>query len=223
MISYKEIFNENTLNIFTDASMFNKQEETIGAPGYIAVIGDHAVFEDIRILRESSNSESELYAIYMAIQFAIMNKDKVKVINIFSDSQFAIFGLREWIFNWINSTRNDIMYNSSKKEVAHQSIFLNIIYTILAYDLKISFYHNRGHFSIKQIEKFIELFTKHNMLRDYIDRQTAETIIYYNNKIDNDTRDKITKLNVYPDKLQMLQYVARDDLDMNHYKKLLNI
>lgn len=224
MIKYEDIFNDNTLNIFTDASMLNNNNEAIGAPGYIAVIGNHAVHEDIRILRNSSNSESELYAIYIAIQYAIINKNKVKVINVFSDSQFAIFGLREWIFNWINTIRNDTIYNSAKKEVAHQSIFMNIIYTIIQYDLRVSFYHNRGHFSLNQIDKFINLFTKHNQLNDYIDRQTAESIIYYNDKIDNDTRDILIEESKHlPQKLEMLQYVPRNDLDLNYYKKLLNI
>lgn len=224
MIKYGDIFNDATLNIFTDASMLNNPNETVGAPGYVAVIGFFIVNEDIQILRESSNSESELYAIYMAIQFAIKNRNEVKAINIFSDSQFAIFGLREWIFNWCSNIKNDKIYNSAKKEVAHQSIFMSIVSTIIAYDLKVSFYHNRGHFSLNQINKFIYLFTKHNMLNDYIDEATAKTIIYYNGKIDKDTRNLLAENSNYlPEKLQMLQYNARNDLDLDHYRELLNI
>lgn len=224
MIRYKDIFNQNTLNIFTDASIVRKPNETVGAPGYVAVVGEEIINEDIRILRESTNNESEIYAIYMAIQFALKYKDYVKIINIFSDSQFAIYGLREWIFSWINNIKDDKLYSSTNKEVSHQSIFMAIVYTILTYDLKVSFFHNRGHFENKHVDLFIDQFTKHNFLRDNIDRETAKAIIYYNNKIDNDTRSQLYCIKTYPNyKLIMPQYLARNDLDMDHYKELLNI
>lgn len=224
MIQYDNIFNQNTLNIFADASITNRKKETIGSAGYVAVIGNDIVNQDVRILRQSTNSESELYAIYMAIQYALMNRHRVQTINLFSDSQFAVYGLREWIFKWVNNIRDDKMYNSSGKEVAHQSIFLNIIYTILYYNLEISIYHNRGHFKLSQLDKFIELFKQHNFLNDYIDKQTATTIIYYNDRIDNLTRDTLYKnINNLPDILSIPEYLANSDLDLNRYKKLLNI
>lgn len=223
MINYNQIFNEKTLNIFTDASMRTLRNEIIGAPGYVAVIGNNIVYEDIRILRESTNSESELYAIYMAIQYALLNRDKVQVINIFSDSQFAVYGLREWIFSWMNNIKNDRLYNSSKKEVAHQTIFMSIIYTILQYNLQISFYHNRGHFTESKINEFRKLFRKHNFLSDDIDIETARMIMKYNDSVDNNTRNKLYSTSNLPNKLEIPDYLARNDLDMNHYKKLLNI
>lgn len=223
MIHFNQIFNEKTLNIFTDASMRTIKNEVVGAPGYVAVIGNNIVYEDIRILRESTNSESELYAIYMAIQYALLNRDKVQVINIFSDSQFAVYGLREWIFSWVNNIRNDRLYNSSKKEVAHQTIFMSIIYTILQYNLQISFYHNRGHFTETKIDEFRKLFRKHNFLNDDIDLNAARKIMICNNYIDGITRSKLYSTYNSPSKLEIPDYLARNDLDMNHYKKLLNI
>lgn len=222
MIRYKNVFNKNTLNIFTDASTLNKSNEIIGAPGYIAVIDDIVVHKDIQILRETSISESELYAIYMAIQYALINIKRVSVINIFSDSQFAVFGLREWIFKWVNNIKDDKMYNSSGKEVAHQSIFMAIIYTILSYNLPVSFFHNRGHFKYNQIDEFIDLFTKHNFLSENIDKSIAKTIIYYNDRIDNETRF-VLKKGGFPPKLSMPEYLVRTDLNLDQYKKLLNI
>lgn len=223
MITYNQLFNEKTLNIFTDASIRKTSKETIGAPGYVAVIGDNIVHKDIRILRESSNNESEIYAIYMALQYAILMKDKVQIINIFSDSQFAIYSLREWIFKWVNNIRDDVLYNSSNQPVANQSIILNIINNMLLYDLPISFYHNRGHFKQNQIREFIELFKKHNFLEDDIERSIGLKIMYYNNIVDNDTRNLLKSTSTYPTKLDILKYYARDNLDLNHYKKLLNI
>lgn len=223
MIKCSDIFNNKTLNIFTDASVYKYNGETLGAPGYVAIIGDNIVGQRSIILRESTNNESELYAIYMAIQFALLNRDKVQVINIFSDSQFSVFGLREWIFGWVNHIKNDRLYNSSDKMVANQHIFMNIVYTILYYNLKVSIYHNRGHFKDNQVKEFINLFTKHNFLNDYIDYQTAYKIMYYNDIVDRDTRSLLHKTSVFPPKLEIPDYLARSDLNMNHYKKLLNI
>lgn len=222
MIKYEDVFNDKTLNIFTDASVYKNGNETIGAPGYVAVIGNQIVSQDTRILRESTNNESELYAVYLAIQYALFNRDKVEVINIFSDSQFAIFGLREWIFNWMNGIRDDRLYNSSNKLVANQHLFMNIIYTILGNNLKVSLYHNRGHFKYNQVKEFIRLFSKHNFLNDHIDFGTAYTIIHFNDMVDNNTRSLLRTGN-FPPKLEMPDYLARNDIDMNRYKELLNI
>lgn len=222
MIRFESVFNNNTLNIFTDASIYNHNGEDIGAPGYVAVIGNNVVDKQAIVLRESTNNESEIYAILMGIQFALANRDKVKVINIFSDSQFAVFGLREWIFKWMRNIKDDRLYNSSGKLVANQKIFMNIIYTILEYDLKVSIYHNRGHFSKNQIKEFIHLFSKHNFLNDYIDYRTASGIMYYNDMVDNYTRN-LLKEKIFPQKLEILDYAATKNLDMQQYKKLLNI
>ena len=224
MIKYKDIFNSKTLNIFTDASIRNVNNETIGAPGYVAVLGDQIISQDVRILRESTNNQSEIYAIYMAIQFALKYRNNVQVINVFSDSQFSIYGLREWIFNWMNNIYNDILYNSSGNMVSNQNIILAIIYTIIDYKLVINLYHNRGHFTIDKIPEFIELFKKHNFLNDYIDREAAEKIIRYNSIVDHTTRSLLHNTKVqYPDKLEIPDYLARTDLNMNYYKELLNI
>ena len=69
MIKCNSIFNDKTLNIFTDASVLKTEKETIGSPGYVAVIGENIVDQKSIILRESTNNESELYAINMAIHW----------------------------------------------------------------------------------------------------------------------------------------------------------
>ena len=223
MIRYNSIFNNKTLNIFTDASVLKLKGETIGSPGYVAVVGENIISERSEILRCSTNNQSEIYAILMAIQLAFYNKDKFEVINIFSDSQFAIYGLREWIFKWINNIYDDRLHNYAGALVANQKIFMNIIYIILDNDLKINFYHNRGHFKNNQVNEFIRLFTKHNFLNDYIDYQSAYKIMYYNDKVDNNTRSLLHSTNEFPPKLEILDYLARSNLDMNRYKELLNI
>ena len=49
-------------------------------------------------------------------------------------------------------------------------------------------------------------------------------IIYYNDIIDNFTRNSLCDQNIlsYP-KLEILDFYARDDIDMKKYKELLNL
>ena len=234
MIKYEDVFNKYTLNIFTDASITKVNGETIGCPGYIAVIKnrEEIPFEthtNSQILRNTTNNECELYAIRMAIQEAISMKDKFKIINIFSDSQFAVYGLREWMFEWITNMHGGRIHNSSCKPVANQDIFNAIVSDIIEHDLCVNIYHNRGHFNsgrVSELTKFIELFTKHNFLNDYINEELAFEIIKYNDKIDNFTRDRLKVPNalcIMNKPFVLPEYDARNDLDLNHYKELLNI
>ena len=102
---------------------------------------------------------------------------------------------------------------------------MNIIETILYNNLEVRIYHNRGHFrkTPAKVKKFIESFTRHNFLGDSIDEETACNIIYYNDMIDNYTRSMLQDPSTFPDKLNIPDYLARNDLDLNHYKELLNI
>ena len=232
MIDYERVFNPYTLNIFTDASMNNVNGETIGVPGFVAVNSNDNIPYNVKsssqVLRQTTNNECELYAIHLAVIEAIYNMDNYRVINIFSDSQFSVFGLREWIFDWKKNIRDGIMYNSSNKPVANQSLFMSIIYNILAYDLHINIYHTRGHFNDNKVDEFIESFTKHNFLNDFIDERLAKEIIKYNNEADHFTRDRVKLLKqkildtMYPP-LLIPQYDADSNINLNRYKKLLNI
>lgn len=222
MIKYDNVVNEYTVNIFADASIRTINNETIGCPGIVVILDKNIIHQDTRILRNTTNSEAELYAIYMAINYALQYNG-TKVINIFSDSQFAVYGLREWIFKWLNNIKDDTLFNSSKKEVAHQTLFMNIVYTILNNNLKVSIYHNRGHFPKTKIKEFVKLFKKHNFLHDDIEFKLGYFIIEYNDMVDKITRELLHNNLKLEDPLLLMQYMARDDLDMNYYKELLNI
>lgn len=226
MIRYHEVFNKDTLNIFTDASTKTIKGETLGLPGYVAVVGDEVISQKVIVLRSSTNNQSEIYAIKMAVEFALQHRDKVKVINIFSDSMISIYSLREWVFKWVNNIQNDNFMNSSNKEVSHQSIIMSIIRTILENNLKINLYHNRGHFNPnnkKEVAEFVSKFKEINMLKDDISTSIAIHIMKYNDMIDNASRDFIKGLPINDiDKLSILEYRA-DNFDINQYRYLLNI
>ena len=130
--------NSNTLNIFTDASIKQVGQETVGCAGAFCVAGkDRTIINQTnRILRYATNNSSEITAVKLGIDLAIDYRNDFDTINLFSDSKICIYGLREWIFNWIDNMSNGVLYNSSNTEVANQEMFKKIINLITHYNTK---------------------------------------------------------------------------------------
>ena len=67
----ENIFNKDTLNIFTDASITTIRKpghnETIGCPGAYVIGGDKELDLQTQILRNSTNNNSEITAIFMGV------------------------------------------------------------------------------------------------------------------------------------------------------------
>lgn len=229
--SESSLFNKNTLNIFTDASVCQKDHNT--CPGFVSYIGKDRINEKYLILDHSTNNEGEIYAIYMAITEAILKKPFISRINIFSDSRISVMGLREWIFNWIQNRKDSVLYNSSGEIVKNQELFLNCVFLILKYNLKIHLYHVRGHMNPgneTDVHKFIDSFKAHNecvffqpsislaiammncnahidnLTRNFLERYGNDsTVFHYNPKIDT-----------------LISPIYSNPIDMDKYKKLVS-
>lgn len=189
-----KLFNQDTLNIFCDASIYKRASETIGCPGSIIVTNSpDAVIAsgDFRFLRYSSNNNAEITAILMAVCQALQHRDQFNTINIFSDSKISVYGLRKWIFDWCNNIRDGEMYSSSGTPVANQQIFIHIVNLIVNNNLKLSLYHQKGHVSSSgNMNVAKQVFMDSNNIsitdeearyistfNDYVDRQTKTELI----------------------------------------------
>lgn len=230
----EELFNSKVLNIFTDGSIYKCKElnETIGCPGALAVQYKDNKFiqvdSDMILRRHSTNNDSEITAILLGIRIAIKNRHKFEKINLFSDSQICIFGLREWIYNWIKCTQDGIMYSSSGTEVANQEIIKLIIRLIVEYNLNINFYHQKGHVTgtFDSLKKALDVFNKSNgcNIRDY---NFIKIISQFNNDIDKFTGEYIQNVlfHMELDKIEnRTKPIILDPniLDINKYKLLIN-
>lgn len=177
------------INIFTDASIISTiYNETVGCAGAICM--EDNTLNKYEIIRDSTNNISEITAIKLAIDLAIENN--LSEINIWSDSQLSIFGLTKWIKSWISNMDNYILKNSSGDSVKNQQIFLSIIKTIIDKNLRVNFYHIKGHAnqnSIKSINNAVSVFYKSNNIR--ISRDKIYNAIIMNNKIDKETRNML--------------------------------
>ncbi|MCK9199101.1 MAG: hypothetical protein M0P49_05815, partial [Bacilli bacterium] len=105
MLMYDDIFNDRTLNIFSDASMTKCETETIGCYGIVAVttntiLARHIFPDDtlyhLGIARYSTNNDSELRGILKGVFFALQYRNDFETINLFSDSMISIMGLKIW-------------------------------------------------------------------------------------------------------------------------------
>lgn len=214
------LFNPTTLNIFCDASITHRGEETIGCSGSIAVrMTDRLVVDrSVQVLRNSTNNESEITAILLAVYQACKYKSMYETINIFSDSKISVFGLREWMSSWIERTEGDVLYSSSGTAVANQQIFIHIILAIVNNDLNINLYHQKGHVNKSNTTEAKQVFLRSNGIM--LDDDEIQFISTCNNCIDQDTRETLS-LNIPP--ILNLQTPIRYMIDQETYSKFMSL
>ena len=208
-VTYENLINNHTLNVFTDASILrdniiNGYNLSISTPGAQIYLGDILQDSLIQMLPDCTNNEGEIIAIQNGLYLAEKWRKllpQVDNINLFSDSKISLLGLREWCYSWIKAEQNGILYGSSG-EIKNQVHFIHAIYFILSHDLKINMYHTRGHINavnFRSVAKFRNSFVKENHLNYYPDDHIINFMIKGNNKIDNDTRQYLNFNKIYID------------------------
>ena len=88
-----------------------------------------------------TNQRAELYAIYKALKLITKHIKDFKTIHVYSDSEYSIKSLTEWIINW---KKND-WKTAGKKPVLNQDIIKKIDCILQKYKNKISFTHVYSH------------------------------------------------------------------------------
>lgn len=228
MLMYEHIFNDETLNIFTDASICKTEDETIGCYGIVPITTHkelnntfpESYLDYVHIARYSTNNDSELRGILSGIFFALQYRQYFKTINLFSDSKISIFGIREWIFNWMHNARNGIMY-STTGEVLNQELIKDIVFTILQNQLNINLFHQKGHVdtTVKKLDNAKQVFIVSNDMNTDVDINLISKISYYNNMIDERTRDIVTAYmkEYYPDYKSVQKLSRAISFDINGF------
>lgn len=194
----EDIFNNNTINIFTDASVKETNGYYVSCPGAVVTNvfnGKSFICDQQAYLSyDSSNNSGEIQAVRLGIYFAKLYRNKKPIINLFSDSNTCISGLTEWIDSWIyRKNKQGLFVNSSNKEVANQDVFKNIIDDIISNNLTINLYHQKGHVNInnyKEVQHAIEVFKKINNIIP--STQLIKEISKYNDYVDKMTKNFIT-------------------------------
>ena len=197
----------NVLEICTDASIRTfPNGRVFGCAGALCIT---TLEQDYLISQDTTNNRSELLGIYLGLKLGkrIMDqRPEYDSMVIYSDSQFAVFGLTRWMQGWMkNKDQNGIIYGSNGKPVKNQELFMCILSYITSNQLKVSFKHCSGHVrytSIKMLRLANETYYKSN--GTYLRPEDIYKLAYYNDIVDNSTREYLQKIN--PDMYPIMDY-----------------
>ena len=204
------IYNSNTLNIFSDASMkkIKKKGNVLSACyGAVALSEDHIVDEMIRVQSLCTVPAAELRGIRCSLYLALKYRNLYRVINIFSDSLYAITSIRDFAMDWIWDSKNEYYkYNKfhpkSSRPIQNQELIYECI--MLINELRktniINIFHQRGH--IQSSDEMViakEAFKKYNGFTFEVSFNIIRYISMYNNLIDEKTRNIIKYNDFYSD------------------------
>lgn len=234
IITNEMMFNKDTLNIFTDASIRKMPDgEVIGSAGYNVINGYDVISSSIcgqEIIRNTTSNNSEIHAVRLGIQQAIKYKNHgFRNINLISDSKICIYGLREWIFNWVrDSVNSDYLIGSTRQKVANQDVILDIVYKILYFNLRINLFHQNGHVNTNSEKDLLSAkatFRASNHIDEDVDIELIKNISIANNAIDSFTRN-IVKSIIIPERVletrPLIEY-SYVPFDVDKYARLLNL
>lgn len=217
------IKNPDTLNIFSDASMRARGKNILDTCyGAVAVNKDTIVDEMFRLSSESTVPAAEIRGIRCSLSLALQYRHCFKVINIFSDSQVALFGLRDYIYGW-RYRKDGHIYNKSSKVVKNEELFIECFQLLM--ELRktniVNLYHQAGHIEngLEQLKYGIGVFKKSNGVQGTVDYNTIRYISLYNNYVDNKSRSFIRGINIYENTfLDPLIFYPKPDIfnNMHH-------
>ena len=198
-INLSQFYNEDTLNIFCDASIVGKYENYRGCYGVVAVVKDDIIDSCYRIASNTTNNNSEIKGLRAAISMANKWKNNFKFINIFSDSQISVFGLRDYIYKWKYNPRDGKLYGSSKTPIANQEIFIECHYMMMELEslnnVCINIFHQSGHVgnSYNMLKEASLIFSRANNIQGIIDLNFIRYISTYNNYVDHASRSLLRR------------------------------
>ena len=186
-----DLFNEESICIFTDSSFKNESKNkniAIGttAPAVCIYNGMNLIMQDFKILHNSTTQQGELYAILIGVMKSYLYRN-FKYIRLFSDSQVSIFGIRDRIFKWVRETNEGKNILGENGNIKNQNYIMDIIYYILSNNIPIELYHVKGHVkkSYDSISHAKKVFQISNNINENIDDALIYMISDANNDVDN--------------------------------------
>lgn len=220
-----QIYSPRILNIFCDASVRTTGNTYSSCYGALAICEDTEIDHIYRVNYDSTNNNGEIKAIRAGILLAIRYKNQYDHINIFSDSQISLFGIRDRIINWSCNENTHIIYNASGTKVYSQEVYVDIVNLILEHDLHVTMYHQKGHVNFckgKDRMKAAHVFITSNGIRDKIDFGLIRYISIYNDKVDIETKKELQRTDVVMKKIkEPIKFVpVKFNSLMNDYNKI---
>ena len=148
-------------NIYSDGGSFNNGKKDPNKPqvsscGVVITSDEKILKRGSKIFPNKTISYAELKGSLLVLDLLkkrILDRypdlEKPYDIHLYSDSQFVIKGITEWMSNWLrkcNDWRVDAWYNSSGNEVGQYKLFREMKIKYLDNpDFNIKFHHVKGH------------------------------------------------------------------------------
>ena len=185
ILKKSDIFNKNSICIFTDASYTNIDNSNSVCSGACVYCKDLLIDQTFTIMHNSTVQRGELYAILLGVQKAFEYR-QYQNIRLFSDSQTSIFAIRDRIFNWIrrNKSENVLGENGS---ISNLDFIMDIVYEILSNNVRIEFYHVKGHVKQNDYDSIMNakrVFKESNQITIPIDDELIYSLAIGNDQVD---------------------------------------
>lgn len=188
------------IEVFTDASMRTfSSGRSFGCSGAVSPQINSSIYS---VIPDCTNNQAELMAIYLGCRLIKkyrdnFDKDNENKYYLYSDSQFSIKGLTEWLPGWVKSADiNGVYYGSSNKPVKNQNLFNMVAAYVMNNKLTIRFRHQAGHINYRNYEMVKKANNKFYESNGYfLSPDSIYRICYFNNLVDKITRSKLQKVN----------------------------
>ena len=209
---------QEILEICTDASLKTYTNGRVfTCSGAVCI---NTTEETYTVSKDSTNNRGELLAVYLGIKLAEKTiyqfPNKFAAIYLYSDSQFAIYGLRDWMVNWIKTEDEDgVLYGSSNLPVKNQELFKMIITYCVTHKLVVNFFNQKGHVNLNK-QKDLALANRQFKTANgfWLKPEDIYKISFYNDIVDKNTRRILD--NVNPDDYPA--YTVKSTQQMMQYK-----
>lgn len=131
------------IDVFTDGSLVRKGKDVYCGYGIYFPNGEYKPISRKFTHEPITNNRAELYAILKSIilcniinsERIRLNQTPVKIVNIYSDSEYSVKTFNEWLPNWIKK----------KKEYMNPDIINQIVDHLANAPFKVNFFHVRAH------------------------------------------------------------------------------
>ena len=203
-------FDKDTINVFCDASVRKNGKFYDACAGSVAICGNDIISEDFRIISGGTSVKGEINAVKQGIFLGIYLKgNSDRKINLFSDSQLAIYGIRDRILGW--KCTNGELYGYAEHPISYYEAFVEMLQYIVSKDVKINFYHQKGHVKMHNkdsMEYAIKTFSASNSVRENIPYDFIRYISSWNDYVDRKSRSELFQFDTYRNKIiQPIKFV----------------
>lgn len=226
IISTNNIEDFYPIQIYTDSSLKNINGISYVSYGYIIESSSLNLKIENYYISEGTISFGEMSAIFyslLKIEELIIKNIIPNYCNIilFSDSEYCIKSLNEWIFGWYNNRNGNTYLKSDGNPIAHQNLIDNIIRTIISNNIKVKMFHTYGH--VNNFEKIKELKTKFHKAGLNTNTKLVKQISDYNSVVDCNSRLNFKNYNT--NNIVRNLFEVNENFvynDIKNYKKLVN-